>query len=207
MNPRSPTRAPIIPCSTVASPSGKRSIVFSRKAREKRSFISTLWMKTSAWKGVIPTRRLLTTPRDKYLEDIMIRRVVKLPETATVYDACEYFVMYRFLAFPIVDAENHILGIIDVNVFTDEIINMESSREELNTMFEDHRFPHIRGSQRLSRAGVPVPVPLAAGHHRQRNHVRGHHRSVRGNPGPEPGHRLLPGHAPGPGGKASASSP
>ncbi len=86
--------------------------------------------------GVIPTRRLLTTPRDRHLVDIMIRRVVKLPDTATVYDACEYFAMYRFLAFPIVDAEDHILGIIDVNVFTDEIISMESSREELDTIFE-----------------------------------------------------------------------
>lgn len=86
--------------------------------------------------GVIPTRRLLTTPRDKHLVDIMIHRVVKLPETATVYDACEYFAMYRFLAFPIVDEENHLLGIIDVNVFTDEMINMQSSHEELDTIFE-----------------------------------------------------------------------
>lgn len=34
--------------------------------------------------GVIPTRRLLTTPRDRYLADIMITRIVKLPQTANV---------------------------------------------------------------------------------------------------------------------------
>src|ERR1700716_1412712 len=39
--------------------------------------------------GVIPTRRLLTAPLDARLEEIMIRRVVALPETATVLEACE----------------------------------------------------------------------------------------------------------------------
>jgi magnesium transporter len=101
--------------------------------------------------GVIPTRRLLTTPGDRFLVDIMISRLVKLPKSATVYDACEYFVMYRFLAFPIVDEENHIIGIIDVNVFTDEIINMESSREELNTVFETIGF-------RISEVSNASPV-------------------------------------------------
>lgn len=86
--------------------------------------------------GVIPTRRLLTTPRDKRLVDVMIPRVITLPDTATVYDACEYFVLHRLLAFPIVDDRKRILGIVDVSLFTDEILEMEGSREDRDTLFE-----------------------------------------------------------------------
>lgn len=92
--------------------------------------------------GVIPTRRLLTSPHPTRLRDIMISRVVRLPESATVYDALEQFVLHRFLAFPIVDRENHLLGVVDINLFTDEMINFESSRGEVDAIFETIGF-HI----------------------------------------------------------------
>src|SRR4051794_30582664 len=40
--------------------------------------------------GVLPTRRLLTAPLETRLEEIMIRKVVALPATATVLEACEF---------------------------------------------------------------------------------------------------------------------
>jgi len=86
--------------------------------------------------GVIPTRRLLTTPRDRLLTDIMITRLVKLPYTATVLIAMEVFTMYRFLALPIVDKDDRILGIIDINMFTDEMIEMGSTQDETSDIFE-----------------------------------------------------------------------
>src|SRR5438477_724453 len=58
--------------------------------------------------GVLPTRRLLTAPLDQRLEEVMIRRIIALPQTATLLEACELFVLHKFLAFPIVDAERHI---------------------------------------------------------------------------------------------------
>src|SRR5579871_6645969 len=39
--------------------------------------------------GVVPTRRLLLSPGDQPLADIMIRRVIALPATVTVEEACE----------------------------------------------------------------------------------------------------------------------
>src|SRR3954467_6384541 len=42
--------------------------------------------------GVLPTRRLLTAPLETALEAIMVRRVVAIPATATVLEACEFFV-------------------------------------------------------------------------------------------------------------------
>src|SRR5246500_117156 len=47
--------------------------------------------------GVLPTRRLLTAAPDTHLRDIMVRRVVAIPASATVLDACEFFVLYKFL--------------------------------------------------------------------------------------------------------------
>src|SRR5256886_7322335 len=39
--------------------------------------------------GVLPTRRLLTSPLEIKLSDVMVRRVVAIPANATVLDACE----------------------------------------------------------------------------------------------------------------------
>lgn len=86
--------------------------------------------------GVMPTRRLLITPRDTYLADIMITRMVKLPHTATVMDALELFALHRFLALPIVDGENRILGMVDVNLFTDEIIDVDGTEDGATDIFE-----------------------------------------------------------------------
>ncbi len=36
-------------------------------------------------------------------------------------DACEFFVLHRFLAFPVVDCQRRLLGAIDVELYTDEL--------------------------------------------------------------------------------------
>jgi magnesium transporter len=72
--------------------------------------------------GVLPTRRLLTAPLDAPLRKIMIRRLVTIPAKATVLDACEYFVLYKFFAFPIVDEQRRVVGVIDVSLFAEEIL-------------------------------------------------------------------------------------
>jgi len=77
--------------------------------------------------GVLPTRRLLTAPLETPLRDIMVRRVVAIPATATVLDACEFFVLYKFLAFPVVDEQRRVVGLIDVSLFAEEILG---EREE-----------------------------------------------------------------------------
>jgi magnesium transporter len=85
--------------------------------------------------GVLPTRRLLTAPIDQRISDLMARRIVAIPHTASVLDACELFVMHKFLAFPVVDDQRRMLGIIDVNLFTEEVIDM-AQREKMEDVFE-----------------------------------------------------------------------
>ena len=71
--------------------------------------------------GVLPTRRLLTSAPDRPLAEIMVPRVVAIPDTATVLDACELFVFHRFLAFPVVDAERRMRGVVEASLLTDEM--------------------------------------------------------------------------------------
>src|SRR2546430_7507869 len=79
--------------------------------------------------GVVPTRRLLTAALETPLCRIMVPRVVAIPATATVLDACEFFVLYKFLAFPVVDEQRRVIGIIDANLFAEEILEAGGSEE------------------------------------------------------------------------------
>jgi magnesium transporter len=85
--------------------------------------------------GVLPTRRLLISPLEQRLREIMITRVVALPQTATILEACELFVMHRFLAFPVVDEQRRILGVVDVGLFTQEVLDI-GEREQKDEVFE-----------------------------------------------------------------------
>jgi magnesium transporter len=85
--------------------------------------------------GVLPTRRLLTTAPEQRLVEIMLNRVVAIPHTASILEACEMFVMHRFLAFPVVDEQRRIIGIIDVGLFTEEVLGI-GEKEQPDEMFE-----------------------------------------------------------------------
>lgn len=97
--------------------------------------------------GVVPTRRLLMAPLDARLENIMIRTVVAIPHTATVLDACEYFTLHKFFAFPVIDADRRIVGMVDVGMFTDEIFDV-AEREKMDEVFETigFRVSQVRGA-------------------------------------------------------------
>jgi magnesium transporter len=80
--------------------------------------------------GVLPTRRLLTAPLETPLEEIMVRRVVAIPASATVLEACEFFVLYKFFAFPVVDRKRRVIGVVDVSLFAEEMLEMGEREEE-----------------------------------------------------------------------------
>jgi magnesium transporter len=86
--------------------------------------------------GVVPTRRLLTAPLEQKLADVMIRRVVAIPHTSTLLEACEAFVLHKFLAFPVIDENRRIVGIVDVSFFTQEVFEMADEGEGFDELFE-----------------------------------------------------------------------
>ena len=83
--------------------------------------------------GVVPTRRLVLAPAARKLADIMVRDVVTLPEQATVLEACEFFIQHRYLALPVLGEDRRMVGVVDVDLYTDELSNLGDAqkREEL----------------------------------------------------------------------------
>ena len=84
--------------------------------------------------GVVPTRRLLTAPLETPLSEIMVRRVVAIPAGATILEACEFFVLYKFLAFPVVDERRRVVGVIDANLFAEEILEAGESEDRYRSV-------------------------------------------------------------------------
>jgi len=101
-------------------------------------------------KGVVPTRRLLLSPLEKRVADIMVREVVALPNSATVLDACEFFVLHRLLAFPVVDDERRMIGVVDVELYTNELSDLDRSTRN------DDLFQLIGVHLTESQQGSPV---------------------------------------------------
>jgi len=97
---------------------GERVIYFFATDAEKRLV------------GVLPTRRLLTASLETRLEEIMVRRVVAIPASATVLEACEFFVLYKFFAFPVVDDERRVIGVVDVSLFAEEMLEAGDREEQ-----------------------------------------------------------------------------
>lgn len=84
--------------------------------------------------GVVPVRRLLTSAPDARVDTIMIRDVVAIPSWATVLLAAEYFVNRRFLAFPVVENGGRLAGIVDVSLFTDDVL--ELAKQSFDGIFQ-----------------------------------------------------------------------
>ena len=76
--------------------------------------------------GVVPARKLLTEPLERRIGEVMVPRVLSLPEGATLLEACECFILHKFLAIPVVDAKKRLLGIVDVSLFTDEVMELST---------------------------------------------------------------------------------
>lgn len=112
--------------------------------------------------GVLPTRRLLTGRLDQRLDEVMIKRVVTVPHSATIFEVCELFVMHRFLAFPVVDAERHIIGVVDVGLFTQEVMDI-GERDQTDEVFEalGFRIAQVRSASPWRAFGFRFPWLLA----------------------------------------------
>lgn len=98
--------------------------------------------------GVLPTRRLLAASPDQTISELMITRVVTIPQHATVLDACEFFIMHKFLAFPVVDEQRRMVGLVDVSIFTEEVFDY-AKREKWDEVFETIGF-HLEEVQNAS---------------------------------------------------------
>jgi magnesium transporter len=107
---------------------GEALVALRQKQPEGRIIYFYVVDEAGRLQGVVPTRRLLLTSPDTPIAEIMVRDVITIPMSATVLDACEFFILHRLLAFPVIDQERRIMGTVDVEVYTEELTELDSSR-------------------------------------------------------------------------------
>lgn len=80
--------------------------------------------------GIIPLRKLITSRKGVKISDIMIRNPIKLSWQSSLDTALEYFLMYKFLAFPVVNDQGKIIGVARANDFIEDTIAVEVEVEQ-----------------------------------------------------------------------------
>jgi magnesium transporter len=90
--------------------------------------------------GVVPIRKLIRAAPEERISSIMFTRVVKLPADAPDSLVEDFFVTYRFLAFPVVDAQDRIIGVVEVSNFVDTFSDTLFDEVEGRVRGEVYRF-------------------------------------------------------------------
>ena len=72
--------------------------------------------------GVVPIRKLLTATHGTRISDVLSDRVIALPAAGDRALLEDFFVTYRFLAFPVVDAERRLVGVVQADAFSDQLM-------------------------------------------------------------------------------------
>lgn len=78
--------------------------------------------------GVVPTRRLLLTEPETPITEIMSIHPISLKGDQTLQEAMEFLETHHLLALPVVDEQNHLLGVIDVGLYLEEKVDLASAR-------------------------------------------------------------------------------
>ncbi len=78
--------------------------------------------------GVVPTRKMLLATPETKVRDVMDSPVSSLPANTTLEQALRRFQQDRLLALPVVDEDGKLLGVIDIQLYTDEVIDLAEAR-------------------------------------------------------------------------------
>lgn len=98
--------------------------------------------------GVIPVRKLLTAVPGTRVADIYSPSVIALPADGDRALLEDFFATYRFLAFPVVDGERRLLGVVQADAFSDQLMGEYEGRIR-------HDWLHSLGvSEQEERAGA-----------------------------------------------------
>ena len=78
--------------------------------------------------GVVPTRHLLLNEPHTPIRKVMSTHLIYLKGDQTLQEAMEFLETHHLLALPVVDAQHHLLGLIDVGLYLEEKIDVATSR-------------------------------------------------------------------------------
>jgi magnesium transporter len=85
--------------------------------------------------GVLPTRKLLHASREVPIVEIMQADPISIPAGVTVLQAIQLFMEYKFLAYPVVDPEHRLVGVVDVTLFNRDLLDV-AKRRQIEDLFE-----------------------------------------------------------------------
>ena len=74
--------------------------------------------------GVVSTRKLLLNDPKMKISEVMERSVICLQGSQSLREAMEFLESHHLLALPVVDDERHFLGVIDVQLYFDEQVDI-----------------------------------------------------------------------------------
>ncbi len=72
--------------------------------------------------GVVSVRKLLTAAPGTRIRDVVATNVVALPADGDRGLLEDFFATYRFLAFPVVEADRTLVGVVQADAFSDELM-------------------------------------------------------------------------------------
>lgn len=78
--------------------------------------------------GVVPTRKLLFCDLHTKIIDITDHSIFSIHEDQTLEDAMEIFAHKNLLALPVVDRENHLIGMVNVQMYMEESFDIADSQ-------------------------------------------------------------------------------
>ncbi len=85
--------------------------------------------------GVVPVRKLVSAPPDQRIESLMLGSPISISPHTLMLEAGEVFLRHRLLALPVIDEEKQIVGVIDVTLFAEEMLNLER-RHHTDNLFQ-----------------------------------------------------------------------
>ena len=111
--------------------------------------------------GVASLRALATTPSNTFLKDVMVRRVHSVRPETDQEDVAQIVAQYNYLAVPVVDSDNRLLGIVTVDDVVDVI--REEATEDFLQMAGVGKDREILLKSSWENAKVRLPWLFASG--------------------------------------------
>jgi magnesium transporter len=106
----------------------EQAVGILRAAPDKAVFYCYALDEAGRLAGVVPVRKLLTAAPGTLVREISLPNVIALPAGGDRSLLEDFFATYRFLAFPVVDGDRRILGVVQADAFSDQIMGEYEGR-------------------------------------------------------------------------------
>jgi len=87
-------------------------------------------------KGVVSTRSLLLSPGGKKIHEILEDHIISISADHTLQEAMEMLTAHRLLALPVTNGDNELLGIIDIQLYLEEAVDVAKSKRSSTDLFQ-----------------------------------------------------------------------